>query len=43
MPPPRVDRYDRIVADTDREMERIAVAAEERLRLMACYLRAQYK
>jgi nucleotide-binding universal stress UspA family protein len=38
MPPPRVDRYDRIVADTDREMERIAAAAEERLRLMACYL-----
>jgi nucleotide-binding universal stress UspA family protein len=38
IPPPRVDRYDRVVADTDREIERIAATAEEELRVMASYL-----
>jgi nucleotide-binding universal stress UspA family protein len=38
IPPARVDRYDRIVADTDREMERIAAGAGERLRVLASHL-----
>ena len=28
IPPPRVDRYDRVIADEDREMARLATAAE---------------
>ena len=35
MPPARVDRYDRVVADTDREMGRIRAQAEEQLRVLA--------
>lgn len=31
LPPPRVDRHGRIVADTDREMARITTEASERL------------
>jgi nucleotide-binding universal stress UspA family protein len=31
IPPPRVDRYDRVVADPDREMARLAEAAEEQM------------
>ena len=38
IPPPRVDRYGRVVADTDREMARIAAGAEEKLRVMAADL-----
>lgn len=35
LPPPRVDREDRIVADTDREMARIAARAGEYLAALA--------
>jgi hypothetical protein len=31
LPPPRVDRHDRVVADTDREMSRIGAGAHDRL------------
>lgn len=31
VPPPRVDRHDRVVADTDREMARLADRAHERM------------
>jgi len=31
IPPARVDRYDRIIADEDREMSRLAAAAEEQM------------
>jgi hypothetical protein len=31
VPPPRVDRHDRVVADTDREMARLAERAHERM------------
>ncbi|HEX9748510.1 MAG TPA: universal stress protein [Methylomirabilota bacterium] len=31
IPPPRVDRYDRIVADSDAEMTRLAAVAEARM------------
>ncbi|MFI5376590.1 MAG: universal stress protein [Candidatus Rokuibacteriota bacterium] len=31
LPAPRVDRYDRIVADTDREMARLTAAAHEEM------------
>lgn len=31
IPPPRRDRYDRIIADEDREMARLAAAAEEQM------------
>lgn len=34
LPPPRVDRHDRVVADTDREMERLAAQAEGQLAAM---------
>jgi len=35
LPPPRVDRHDRVIADTEREMERLAAHAERHLRSMA--------
>jgi nucleotide-binding universal stress UspA family protein len=35
LPPPRVDRHDRVVADTDLEMARIAALASERLTALA--------
>ena len=35
LPPPRMDRQDRVVADTDREMVRITAAALERLAALA--------
>ena len=35
LPPPRVDDHDRVVSDTDREMERLAARAEEYLSAMA--------
>jgi nucleotide-binding universal stress UspA family protein len=35
LPPPRRDTQDRVVADTDREMERITAAALERLAALA--------
>jgi hypothetical protein len=35
LPPPRLDKQDRVVADTDREMERITGAALERLAALA--------
>lgn len=31
IPPPRVDRYDRVIADEEREMARLAAAAEEQM------------
>ena len=31
IPPPRVDHHDRVIADEDREMARLADAAEERM------------
>jgi nucleotide-binding universal stress UspA family protein len=34
LPPPRVDRQDRVVSDTEREMDRLAAQAETRLRAM---------
>jgi nucleotide-binding universal stress UspA family protein len=34
LPPPRVDDQDRVVSDTEREMERLAAQAETRLRAM---------
>jgi len=33
--PPRVDRHDRVVADTDREMARLAERAHERMSALA--------
>jgi nucleotide-binding universal stress UspA family protein len=38
LPPPRVDRHDRVVADTDREMARIGAAAQARLDTLAASL-----
>ncbi len=38
LPPARVDRYDRVVADADREMARIAAAADERMARIAADL-----
>jgi len=38
LPPPRVDRHDRVVADTDREMERIGAAAQAGLDALAASL-----
>ena len=38
MPRARVDGFDRVVADTDREMARITAGAEERLRVLASHL-----
>jgi nucleotide-binding universal stress UspA family protein len=35
LPPPRVDRHDRVVADTDREMERIRAGAQSYLSALA--------
>ena len=35
LPPPRVDHHDRVIADTEREMERLADHAETRSRSMA--------
>ena len=35
VPPPRVDRHDRVVADTDREMARLAERAHERMSALA--------
>ena len=35
LPPPRVDRHDRVVADTDREMARITAGALGRLAALA--------
>jgi nucleotide-binding universal stress UspA family protein len=34
LPPPRVDDHDRVVSDTDREMDRLTAQAEMRLRAM---------
>jgi nucleotide-binding universal stress UspA family protein len=34
LPPPRVDDHDRVVSDTDREMDRLTDQAETRLRAM---------
>jgi len=38
LPPPRVDRHDRVVADRDREMARIGEAAQARLDRLAVRL-----
>jgi len=38
LPPPRLDRDDRVVADTDREMARIAGEAEDELRQLTAEL-----
>ena len=38
LPRPRVDRHDRVVADTDREMARIGAAAQARLDALAASL-----
>lgn len=35
LPPPRVDRYDRIVADVDREMARLTAAALDEMAALA--------
>ena len=35
LPPPRVDRYDRIVADVDREMVRLTAAALDEMAALA--------
>lgn len=35
LPPPRVDGYDRVVADTDREMARLTTVALERMAALA--------
>jgi nucleotide-binding universal stress UspA family protein len=35
LPPARVDRYDRVIADVDREMDRIARSLVERFRTAA--------
>jgi len=34
LPPPRVDRHDRVVADTDREMVRLTEIALDRMRAL---------
>ena len=34
LPPPRVDRQDRVVSDTEREMDRLAAQAKTRLQAM---------
>ena len=34
LPPPRVDHHDRVVADTDREMVRLTVIAQDRMRAL---------